>query len=191
MATKLLLVLLTALLLTNTRLADAQQTKKMWRIGFLSSVTAKSSAHLWSAFVSGLRDLSYIEGQNVIIESRWAEGVPDRLPGLATELVNLKMDVIVSTGGTVTAFAAKNATSRIPIVFTVGGDLVKLGLVSSLARPGGNLTGLSLLTTELNVKRLELLQETLPTTRVIGIMGNPSNPNYVIQIEETIAAAKA
>jgi putative ABC transport system substrate-binding protein len=107
---------------------------------------------------------------NVMIEPRWAEGKPDRLPDLATELVSRKVDVIVSTGGTVTAFAAKNATSSIPIVFTVGGDLVKLGLIGSLARPGGNLTGLSLLTTELNVKHLELLQETLPTTRTIGIM---------------------
>ena len=190
MTNRLLFVLLTSFLLTSTRLADAQQTKKVWHVGFLSSVSAKSSVHLWSAFLSGLRDLGYIGGQNVMIEARWAEGKPDRLPDLATELVSRKVDVIVSTGGTVTAFAAKNATSSIPIVFTVGGDLVKLGLIGSLARPGGNLTGLSLLTTELNVKRLELLQETLPTTRIIGIMGNPSNPNYVIQIEETLAAAK-
>jgi putative ABC transport system substrate-binding protein len=126
-----------------------------------------------------------------MIEPRWAEGQTDRLPQLAAELARLNVDLIVSTGGTVTAFAAKNATSSIPIVFTVGGDLVKLGLVASLARPAGNLTGLSLLTTELNVKRLELLQETFPKIRLVGVMGNPNNPNYVIQLDETQAAAKA
>jgi putative ABC transport system substrate-binding protein len=171
--------------------AEAQQKKKIWRIGFLSSVAAKPSAHLWTAFLQGLRDVGYVEGENVMIEPRWAEGKTDHLPQLAAELVRLNVDLIVSTGGTVTAFAAKKTTSSIPIVFTVGGDLVKLGLVASLARPAGNLTGLSLLTTELNVKRLELLQETFPKIRLVGVMGNPNNPNYVIQLDETQAAAKA
>jgi putative ABC transport system substrate-binding protein len=142
-------------------------------------------------FLAGLRDFGYVEGKNLLIESGWAEGNPERLPSLASELIALNVDVIVSTGGSVTALAAKRATSSIPIVFTVGGDLVKLGLVSSLARPGGNLTGLSLLTTELNVKRLELLQETFPQAHLIGVLGNPTNPNYIIQVEETKDAAKA
>jgi putative ABC transport system substrate-binding protein len=185
------LLTLCALLYALCPQAEAQQTKKIWRIGFLSSVAAKPSAHLWSAFLHGLRAVGYVEGQNVMIEPRWAEGKTDRLPQLAAELARLNVDLIVSTGGTVTAFAAKNATSSIPIVFTVGGDLVKLGLVASLARPAGNLTGLSLLTTELNVKRLELLQETFPKIRLVGVMGNPNNPNYVIQLDETQAAAKA
>ena len=107
MTNRLLFVLLTSFLLTNTRLADAQQTKKAWHVGFLSSVSAKSSVHLWSAFLSGLRNLGYIVGQNVMIEPRWAEGKPDRLPDLATELVSRKVDVIVSTGGTVTALCGK------------------------------------------------------------------------------------
>ncbi|HXV82026.1 MAG TPA: ABC transporter substrate-binding protein [Candidatus Binatia bacterium] len=190
MKTKALGLALCALLYGICLPAEAQQTKKIWRIGFLSSVSSKPSTHLWTAFIRGLRDAGYVEGQNILIEQRWAEGKADRLPELAAEVTRLKVDVIVSTGGTVTAFAAKNATSSIPIVFTVGGDLVKLGLIDSLARPGGNLTGLSLLTTELNVKRLELLQETFPNIRLVWVMGNPKNPNYVIQRDETRAAGK-
>ena len=170
--------------------AEAQQGKKIWRIGFLSSVSPGPSAHLWAAFLQGLRDAGYVEGQNVRVEPRWAGGKAERLPELAAELVRLEVDVIVSTGGTVTAFAAKNATTSIPIVFTVGGDLVKLGLIAGLARPGGNLTGLSLLTSELNSKRLELLKETIPALRRAGVIGNPSNPNYAIHLNETQAAAK-
>ena len=171
--------------------AEAQPAKTIRRVGFLSSVSPKPSLHLWTAFLEGLRDAGYIEGENILIEQRWAGGRTDRLAELAAELVSLKVDVIVSTGGTVTAFAAKNATSTIPIVFTVGGDLVKLGLVSNHARPGGNLTGLSLLTTELNVKRLELLQESFPKIRLVGVLGNPDNPNYPIQRKESQAAGKA
>ena len=171
--------------------AEAQQTKTVRRIGFLSSVSSKTAAHLWGAFLEGLQNAGYVEGRNIVIEQRWAEGRTDRLPELAAELIRLKVEIIVSTGGTVTAFAAKNATSSIPIVFTVGGDLVKLGLVANLARPGGNLTGLSLLSTELNVKRLELLQEAFPEIRLMRVLGNPANPNYAIQLTETQAAGKA
>ena len=191
MRKKITVLALCAALVALCVSAEAQQAKKIWRIGFLSSVSAKPSAHLWDAFLQGLRDVGYVEEQNVLIETRWAEGKPNLLPQLAADLVRLNVDLIVSTGGTVTAFAAKNATSSIPIVFTVGGDLVKLGLVASLARPSGNLTGLSLLTTELNVKRLELLRETFPKIRLVGVMGNPNNPNYVIQLDEVQAAAKA
>ena len=188
---KLLLFLLLTFFLPSIHLAEAQQSAKLWRIGFLSSVSAKPSAHLWKGFLAGLRDFGYVEGKNLLIESGWAEGNSERLPSLASELIALNVDVVVSTGGSVTALAAKRATSSIPIVFTVGGDLVKLGLVSSLARPGGNLTGLSLLTTELNVKRLELLQESFPQAHLIGVLGNPTNPNNIIQVEETKDAAKS
>jgi putative ABC transport system substrate-binding protein len=190
MTKKIFCFALATFLLALSPHSDAQQPKKIWRIGFLSSVSPEPSAHLWAAFLQGLGDVGYFPGQNVMIESRWAEGKTKRLPELAAELVRLKVDLIVSTGGTVTAFAAKGATSSIPIVFTVGGDLVKLGLIASLARPGGNLTGLSLLTTELNVKRLELLQESFPKIRLVGVIGNPSNPNYPIQLNETQAATK-
>jgi putative ABC transport system substrate-binding protein len=177
-------------ILVTGAVAEAQQPKKIWRIGFLSSVSPHPYAHLYTAFLEGLRDLGYIDGQNVMVKPRWAEGNTERLPQLAAELVGLKVDLMVSTGGTVTALAAKASTTSIPIVFTAGGDLVKVGLISSLARPGGNLTGLSLLTTELNVKRLELLKETFPKIRRVGVLGNPANPNYRIQLNETQAAAK-
>ncbi len=136
---------------------EAQQSKKVWRIGFLSSVSSEQYSHLYIAFREGLATLGYIEGKNIVIEPRWAEGKIDRLPELANDLVRFKVDLIVSTAGSVTARTAKKATTTIPIVFTAGGELVKVGLIDSLARPGGNLTGLSLLTTELSVKRLELL----------------------------------
>lgn len=170
-------------------MAEAQQPKKVWRIGFLSSVSPGPYTHLYAAFLAGLRDTGYIDGQNVTIKPLWAEGDTERLPSLAAELVDLKVDLMVSTGGTITALAAKAATASIPIVFTAGDDLVKVGLISSLARPGGNLTGLSLLTTELGVKRLELLKETFPKIRRVGVLGNPANPNYGIQVNETQAAA--
>ena len=172
-------------------MAEAQQPRKISRIGFLSSVSPELYSHLYTAFLQGLRDLGYIEGQNIVIESRWAEGKADRLPDLAAELVRLKVDLIVSTGGTVTALPVKKATTTIPVVFIAGGDLVKVGLIASLARPGGNLTGLSLLTTELNVKRLELLKETFPKVHRVAMLGNPANPAYASQLSEAQAAAKA
>jgi len=171
-------------------MAQAQQAKKVWRIGFLSSVSPDQFSHLYAAFLQGLRDLGYVEGQNIVIESRWAEGRTERLSDLAAELVRLKVDLIVSTGGTVTALAAKSATTSIPIVFAVGGDLVKVGLIASLARPGGNLTGLSLLTTEMDAKRLELLKEAFPKVRRVAVLGNPAGPSYANQLKETQAAAK-
>ena len=170
--------------------AEAQQPKKVWRIGFLSSMAPGPYAHLYNAFQQGLGDLGYIDGQNVMIKARWAEGNTELLPGLAADLVEQKVDLIVSTGGTLTAMAAKAATTNTPVVFTAGGDLVRVGLISSLARPGGNLTGLNLLTTELGIKRLELLKEAFPKIRRVGILGNPTNPNHTTQVNETQAAAK-
>ncbi len=187
---KIIISLLTTALLSPVPFAQAQQPKKVPRIGFLSQVSPELYSHLYSAFLQGLRDLGYIEGKNIAIEARWAEGKTERLPELAAELVRLKPDLIVSTGGTVTALAAKKATTTIPIVFTAGGDLVKVGLIASLARPGGNLTGLSILTTELGVKRLELLKETFPKVRRVAVMGNPVNPVFAIQLSEVQAAAK-
>ena len=162
------------------RSADAQPPKKAWRIGFLSAVSPMLYSHLYTAFVLGLRDHGYIEGRNIVIEARWAEDKFERLPQLAAELVRLKVDLIAATGGAVSALAAKNATITIPIAFIAGGDLVKIGLIDSLAHPGGNVTGLSLLTTELGAKRLELLKEAFPGVRRIAILGNPANPAYVI-----------
>ncbi|MBI4527247.1 MAG: ABC transporter substrate-binding protein [Deltaproteobacteria bacterium] len=138
-----------------------------------------------------MRAQAYVEGQNIVIEARWADDKTERLPALAAELVHMKVDLIAATGGAVTALAAKNATATIPIVFIGGGDLVRIGLIKSLARPGDNLTGLSLLTTELGVKRLELLKETFPKIRRVGVLGNPVNPAYAIQIRETQAAGKS
>jgi len=171
--------------------AGAQQQRKVSRIGFLSSVSAEQFSHTYAAFLLGLRELGYVEGQNILIESRWAEGKTDRLRDLAAELVRLKVDLIVSTGGVITALAVKNATASIPVVFTAGGDLVEAGLVASLARPGGNLTGLSLLTIELNVKRLELLKEAFPRSPRVAVLGNPANPGYSGVLKEARAAAKA
>src|SRR5215212_7664496 len=132
------------------------QQKAMPVIGILGTGSPSGFAPFGPAFVAGLRETGFVEGQNVAIEHRWAQGHYDRLPVLAAELVSRKVDVIVSTGGPPTALALKGATSTIPIVFRLGGDLVKSGFVASLARPGGNLTGVSLLTDELTPKRLEL-----------------------------------
>ena len=171
--------------------AQAQQVKKVHRIGFISSVSSETYSHLYKAFLQGLRDLGYVEGQNIVIEARWAEGKTDRLPELAAELARLKVDLIVSTGGTVTALAVKKAITTIPVVFTAGGDLTKVGLIASLARPGGNLTGFSLLTVELGTKRLELLKETFPKVRRVAVLGNPTNAAYATQVSEAQSAAKA
>jgi putative ABC transport system substrate-binding protein len=160
--------------------------KAMPVIGMLGTGSAGTWAPWEPPFFEGLRETGYVEGQNVVIDHRWAQGRYDRLPALAAELVGRKVDVIVSTGGNPTALALKGATSTIPIVFRLGSDLVKSGFVASLARPGGNLTGVSLLADELTPKRLELLCELVPQARVIALLVNPN----LATTERNIASAE-
>src|SRR5690349_20954781 len=151
----------------------ARAQKAMPVIGFLSP-GPRSSAHLLAAFREGLSEAGYVEGQNMAIEYRWAEAHYDRLPALAADLVGRKVDLIMANSPPA-ALSAKNATSTIPIVFRGGADPVTDGLVASLARPGGNLTGISMLLDELTAKRLELLSELVPRAGVIGLLVNPNN----------------
>ena len=160
-------------------------------IGFLSSRWPDESSDHVAAFRKGLREAGYVEGQNVVIEYRWAEGQYDRLSMLAGELVRRRVAVISTAGGTVSALAAKAATATIPIVFLSGGDVVKLGLVASLNRPGGNLTGVSLFTTVLAAKRLELLHELTTSSATVGMLVNPKNPNTELELSNAQEAARA
>jgi putative tryptophan/tyrosine transport system substrate-binding protein len=169
------LILLLGGVMTASRMLRAQQ-KAMPVIGFLSSVSPGPSAPFVAAFQQELSDTGYVEGQNLAIEYRWAEDHYDRLPPLAAELVGRKVDVIATSGADPSALAAKNATSTIPIVSVVGNDPVTDGLVASFARPGGNLTGFSILNVELTPKRLELLSELVPQARVIALLVNPNSP---------------
>jgi putative tryptophan/tyrosine transport system substrate-binding protein len=152
------------------------QQKTMPVIGFLGAASPAEEAPYVAAFRQGLSDTGYVGGQNVAIEYRWAEGHYDRLPALAADLVGRKVDLIAAAAPPA-AVAAKRATSTIPIVFFIGGDPVELGLVASLARPGGNVTGFTFLTAELIPKLLELLTELVPQARVIALLVNPNNPN--------------
>ncbi|MBI2531813.1 MAG: ABC transporter substrate-binding protein [Deltaproteobacteria bacterium] len=168
----------------------AQQTGKIPRIGYLSSLSASSDSSRNDAFRQGLKELGYIEEKNVAIEYEFAQGKLDRLPDLAGELVRLKVDVIVVGGSTATR-AAKNATKLIPIVMINVTDPVVLGFVVSLARPGGNLTGLSNLAPELGGKRLELLKEIVPQLSRVAVLGDPNSPAYGPQLNELKLAARA
>ncbi len=165
------------------------QQKAMPVIGFLG--TASANALLLAAFRQGLSEAGYVEGQNLAIEYRWAEGHYDRLPALAAALVGRKVDVIATTGGSVSALAAKSATPTIPIVFAGVSDPVGDGLVASLARPGNNLTGFSLLNVELTPKRLELLSELVPQARVIAFLVNPNSPQTEGVIRDVQEAGRA
>ena len=166
-----------AVVITCVLLACAHveaQPAKIVRVGFLGPTSAASNASRMEALRAGLRDLGYVEGHNVVIEVRWAEGEFDRLPALAAELVRLNVDVIL-TAGTPGIRAAKNATTTIPIVMVTSGDPVAFGFVASLARPGGNITGSSNFSSEVSAKRLELLKEAFPDTQRVGVMFNPDN----------------
>ncbi len=170
--------------------ARAQQPT-MPVIGFLGSASAEPSAGFLAMFRSGLEETGYVEGQNVTIEYRWAENQYDRLPGLAADLVRRRVSVIVASGGPVTPTAAKAATSTIPIVFTATSDPVKLGLVASLSRPDGNVTGTSAFTVELDAKRMEVLREMVPAARVIGAFVNPTRTDADAQSRAVEDAARA
>ena len=168
--------------------ADAQQQGKVTRLGLLVPGTASSFAHRIEPFRQQLRELGYVEARNIFIEYRYAEGRAERFPDLAAELVRLKVDIIV-TWGTPASRAAKQATSTIPIVMANVGDAVGAGLVASLARPGGNITGSSYLFPEIVAKRFELLKETLPVTRV-AVLVNPANPVHGLVLKEIEVAAR-
>jgi len=168
----------------------AQQRAKVPRIGYLTGGAPAALSARINAFREGLRDLGYAEGKNIIIEWRYAEGKPERLPALAAELVRLKVDAIV-TGGEAATRPAREATSTIPIVMTQEADPVGTGFVTSLARPGGNITGMSRIAPELSGKRLEILKEVVPKLSRIAIFGTSTDPNYVQTSKETTLAAGA
>jgi ABC-type uncharacterized transport system substrate-binding protein len=190
MARKTIIVLLIGLALVSVRLAEAQQGKKVPRIGYLSSQSPSTNPHYREAFLQGLRDLGYVEGKNIVIEYRWAEGKFDRLPDLAGELVRLKVDVIVTRGPADTR-AAKKATTTIPVVMGFDNDPVGSGFVTSLARPGGNITGLSTLSPELSGKRLELLKEIVPRLARVAVFGSSIQPGNAQSLKEAELAARA
>jgi len=169
-------------------LAGAQQ-KAMPVIGFLASTSPEPLAHFVAAFSQGLSETGYVEGQNVALEYRWAEDHYDRLPELAAELVGLKVDVI-ATNGMPSALTLKKATSTIPIVFETGIDPVEAGLVASLARPGGNLTGVCMLTAALMPKRIELLTELAPQANIIGLLVNPTHSTAEQMIDDVEKAVR-
>jgi ABC-type uncharacterized transport system substrate-binding protein len=190
MNTKILVYALPALILTTIHLADAQQTKKVPRIGFLGAVTPEDFPHLEEAFREGLREFGFIEGKTLVVEYRWAEGRAERLPEMAADLVRLKVDAIFAITSAA-ARAVKGATATIPVVFVGVSDPVRYGLVSSLARPGGNMTGLGHFTPELNGKRLELLKEVVPGLGRVAVLWNTGNESHEEQLKDLAHPAKA
>jgi putative ABC transport system substrate-binding protein len=172
--------------------ADAQQAGKVPRIGFLRLTSASDRPPLLDAFRQGLRELGWVEGQNLVIDYRYAEGRVDRLRDLAAEMVRLKVDLIIVSGGTQGATAVKNATETIPIVMIAVRDPVGTGLIASLARPGGNVTGVAgSAGLEIVAKQLELLTETVPKMRRVAILSNPANPYHQLAIREVNVAARS
>src|SRR5690348_12551557 len=160
-------------------------------VGFLSSRSPGESAGVVAAFRQGLGETGFVEGQNLAIAFRWAEGHYDRLPALAAELVNLRVAVLFAAGGPPSALAAKATTSTIPVVFSAVNDPLRVGLVPSLNQPGGNVTGMSFLEAELALKSAQLLKEVVPAAGVIAFLLNPSGPGAEIYVKEAQAAARA
>jgi putative tryptophan/tyrosine transport system substrate-binding protein len=172
-------------------LAARSQQRAMPVVGFLNSGSAAGYAPFVSAFREGLKEADFIDGYNVIIEYRWAEGQNDRLPALATDLARRDVAVILASGGDAPALAAKSASDKIPIIFVSAGDPVRVGLVASLNRPAGNITGVSMMNSELTAKRLELLHKMLPKATSVGALVNPNYPAADLQqrgLRETAAA---
>ena len=172
---------------------EAQPVGRVRRIGFLAvgSHAVISISPRFEAFREGLRALGWVEGQNLAMEVRYAEGREERLPELAADLVSRKVDAIVASGGSVSALAAKTATATIPIVFAFGADPIKVGLVPSLNRPGGNVTGITIFSNELNAKKLEIMHGLVPTTAAIALLVNPDGPTANSVVQETQEAAHA
>lgn len=178
------------LLLATPLAADAQQPEKTYRVGYLAAASRSGNQALLARFEQGMRELGYVEGRNLVLEPRFADGKLERLPILAQELVRLNPDVMfVST--TPGSLAAKAATATIPIVFVAVADPVGNGLVPSLARPGGNITGITHIVAELTGKRLELLREIVPSASRIAVLVNPDDPNATVQIQNAEAAARS
>jgi putative ABC transport system substrate-binding protein len=190
MKKKITVLTLYAMLSALCSSAQAQQPTKIPRIGFLSASSPEALSSRIEAFRQGLRELGYVEGKNIVIEWRSAEGKLDRLPALAAELVRLKVEIIVTAGPSLT-HAAKEATSTIPIVMTFDPDPVGSGFVANLARPGGNITGLSTLSPEISGKQLELLKETVPKLSRVSVLGNSTSPGNAQASREMELAAEA
>ena len=159
-------------------------------IGFLNGQSADTLRHVVDPFRQGLDQIGYVEGRNVAIDYRWAEGQDERLPTLVADLVQRRVAVIAATGGDPVALAAQRATATLPIVFTIGGDPVALGLVASLNRPSGNITGITQITTMLDPKRLEVLHELMPSIAVVAVLRNPNNANAEAQVPALQSAAR-
>ena len=183
-------ILSAVVLLAVAVIAEAQQPKKVPRIGYLTASTPVAQLPGTEALREGLREFGYVEGQNIAIEFRYAEEKPERLPALAAEMVRLKVDVIV-TGGPTATRTAKETTNTVPIVMSQDSDPVGNGFVASLARPGGNITGLATLSPELSGKRLELLKEIVPKLNRVAVLGTSTNPGNAQGLKETELAAKA
>ena len=190
MIKQILLCLLLTVFLFTVSSVEAQQPKKVPRIGYLSAGDAASDSARSDAIRLALRELGYLEGQNIASEYRYAEGKREQAPQLAVELVRLKVDIIVAAGGDVVTGAAKKATKTIPIVMTgQGSDPVAAGLVESLARPGGNVTGITNLIRELGGKRLELLKDTVPKLAHVAVFYDPAIPPNVVDVKEVLPVA--
>jgi putative ABC transport system substrate-binding protein len=190
MRLQFLALLLASAILAYSNFADAQQSKKVFRIGYLSGTVPATDSPRSAGIRTALGELGYIEGQNIVIEFRHAEGKPDRYPQLVAKLVGLKVDLILVAGGTGPIQAAKNATKTIPIVMTgTGLDPVRAGFVESLSRPGGNVTGLTTLNTELGGKRLELLKEAVPKLARVAVLYNPTSPGATREVKEDLPPA--
>ena len=190
MKKKITVLALCAVLFALSYSASAQQPAKIPRIGYLQVTASSAVAARTEAFRQGLRELGYVDGKNIIIEWRFAEGKADRLPSLAAELVHLKVEVIVTSGPTVTR-SAKEATVTVPIVMTFDNDPVGNGFVASLARPGGNITGLSTLAPEISGKQLELLKEIVPKLSRVAVLGGSANPGNAQALKEIELTAGA